>query len=369
LNAIMNAENEPPALSITCGHAAPHTVSPGDAPITIGRELPAQIRIDDQRVSRTHLLVEFDGATWTATDTRSTNGTFVGGEPIDRLTITDGLTIHIGHEDGIPVSFAFWETGETARTTVTGLDDGSDDGSDDDDDTAHLTDPGVARAGTAAAARREELGFSQRKLSDDKVIGQSNLVAFERGRRWPRDSTRAKLEQALNWAPGTLTRIRYGAAIPEDDSTEVISDSVRVAVLLDALELALNGIKARVPKLPSITSGTFAAEAGVLLAELRRVQAAAAEGARSATGSEIALLLSDVRRTYNELTILAARAPDAPLSQRLYAARHHAELTVEETANASAVDSETVIAAEADRPIPPDAAAALETLIAQLIAR
>ncbi len=351
----MNAENEPPALTITCGHAAPHTVSPGDAPITIGRELPAQIRIDDQRVSRTHLLVEFDGATWTATDTRSTNGTFVGGEPIDRLTITDGLTIHIGDEDGIPVTFAFWG--------------GSDDGSDDDDDTAHLTDPGVARAGAAAAARREELGFSQRKLSDDKVIGQSNLVAFERGRRWPRDSTRAKLEQALNWAPGTLTRIRYGAAIPEDDSTEVISDSVRVAVLLDALELALNGIKARVPKLPTLTSGTFAAEAGVLLAELRRVQAAAAEGARSATGSEIALLLSDVRRTYNELTILAARAPDAPLSQRLYAARHHAELTVEETANASAVDAKTVIDAEADRPIPPDAAAALETLIAQLISR
>ena len=107
----MNAENEPPALTITCGHAAPHTVLPDGAPITIGRELPAQIRIDDQRVSRTHLLVEFDGATWTATDTRSTNGTFVGGEPIDRLTITDGLTIHIGHEDGIPVTFAFVTSG------------------------------------------------------------------------------------------------------------------------------------------------------------------------------------------------------------------------------------------------------------------
>lgn len=367
----MNAENEPPALIITCGHAAPHTVLPGDAPITIGRELPAQIRIDDQRVSRTHLLVEFDGATWTATDTRSTNGTFVGGEPIDRLTITDGLTIHIGHEDGIPVTFALWDIGETDRMITTSTveaqgDDGSDD---DDDDTSHVTDPGVARAGAAAAARREELGFSQRKLSDDKVIGQSNLVAFERGRRWPRDSTRAKLEQALNWAPGTLTRIRYGSAVPEDESTEVISDSVRVAVLLDALELALNGIKARVAKLPAITTPAFAAEAAVLLAELRRVQAAAAEAARSATGPEIALLLSDVRRTYNDLTILAARAPEAPLSQRLYAARHHAELTIEETANASAVDAKTVIDAEADRPIPPDAAAALETLISQLIAR
>ena len=368
----MNAENEPPALIITCGPAAPHTVLPEGAPITIGRELPAQIRIDDQRVSRTHLLVEFDGATWTATDTRSTNGTFVGGEPIDRLTITDGLTIHIGHEDGIPVTFAHWDIGETDRVIPTSTvaprgDDGSDD--EDDDDTSHVTDPGVARAGVAAAARREELGFSQRKLSDDKVIGQSNLVAFERGRRWPRDSTRAKLEQALNWAPGTLTRIRYGAAVPEDESTEVISDSVRVAVLLDALELALNGIKARVTKLPSISTPDFAAEAAVLLAELRRVQVAAAEAARSSTGPEIALLLSDVRRTYNDLTILAARAPGAPLSQRLYAARHHAELTIEETANASAVDATTVIDAEADRPIPPDAAAALETLIARLIAR
>ena len=367
----MNAENEPPALIITCGDAAPHTVLPVDAPITIGRELPAQIRIDDQRVSRTHLLVESDGATWTVTDTRSTNGTFVAGEPIDRLIVTDGLTVHVGNEDGIPVTFGLGDIGETDRLIPTATvapsgDDGSDE---DDDDTSPVNDPGIARAGAAAAARREELGYSQRKLSDDKVIGQSNLVAFERGRRWPRDSTRARLELALNWPPGTLTRIRHGADVPEDESTEVISDSVRVAVLLDALELALSGIKARVAALPPITVPAFAAEAAVLLADLRRVQAAAAEAARGSTGSDIALLLSDVRRTYNDLMILSARAPEAPLSQRLYAARHHAELTVEETANASAVDAQVVIDAEAGVPIAPDAAAALETLISQLIAR
>ena len=327
-------------------------------------------RIDDQRVSRTHLLIEFDGATWTATDTRSTNGTFVGGEPIDRLTITDGLTVHVGHEDGIPVTFALGDVGETDRLIPTAtVAPSGDDGSDEDDDTSPVADPGIARAGAAAAARREELGYSQRKLSDDKVIGQSNLVAFERGRRWPRDSTRGRLELALNWPPGTLTRIRHGADVPEDESTEVISDSVRVAVLLDALELALSGIKARVAALSPITVPEFAAEAAVLLADLRRVQAAAAEAARGSTGSDIALLLSDVRRTYNDLMILAARAPEAPLSQRLYAARHHAELTVEETANAAAVDAKAVIDAEAGAPIAPDAAAALETLIAQLIAR
>ena len=37
-----------------------------------------------------------------------------------------------------------------------------------------------------------------------------------------------------------------------------------------------------------------------------------------------------MRRTYSDLIIRASRAPDAALGHRLYAARHLAELTVEE---------------------------------------
>ena len=79
-----------------------------------------------------------------------------------------------------------------------------------------------------------------------------------------------------------------------------------------------------------------------------------------------AITLSSVRRTYNELMLRAAQAPNAPLRPRLYAARRGAELTAQEAAAAAAVNSQAVADAEADRPVPAEAAAALEALIAQL---
>jgi transcriptional regulator with XRE-family HTH domain len=233
-------------------------------------------------------------------------------------------------------------------------------------------DPAVARAGAAVKARRELLGYTGRKLQDDEIIGQSNLVAFEAGRQWPRDSTRAKLEKALKWAPGTITRIRQGGPIPAepDETTAVIAnDTVPVSIFLDALKLTLSDVKDQMSKLPPVTTPTFTGEATALLMRLRQVQTTAAGAARRSKGSGIALLLSDVRRTYNDLIIRAAAAPGAPLSHRLYAARHLAELTVDETANAAGVDAQTIIDVEEGRPIAADAAAALEALIAQLTER
>ena len=62
----------------------------------------------------------------------------------------------------------------------------------------------------------------------------------------------------------------------------------------------------------------------------------------------------------------AAKSPSATLGQRLYGARHHAELSLEEAANAAGVPTEAVLDAESERSVPPDAVAALNTLIAQL---
>lgn len=78
------------------------------------------------------------------------------------------------------------------------------------------------------------------------------------------------------------------------------------------------------------------------------------------------LALSSVRRTYNDLMLRAARSPAATLGQRLYGARHGAELSVEEAANAAGVATAVLHDAESERPVPVDAAAAIETLIAQL---
>lgn len=65
------------------------------------------------------------------------------------------------------------------------------------------------------------------------------------------------------------------------------------------------------------------------------------------------LALSTVRRTYNELMLRAARSPAATLGQRLYGARHSAELNIEEAANAAGLPVAVLQDAESERPIPP----------------
>jgi transcriptional regulator with XRE-family HTH domain len=363
-----------PPLTITCGDDPTYTALPADGPVTIGRDLPSQIRVNDQRISRTHIRIDPVPGGWKITDLASTNGTYLDGQKISSADITDGMVIRLGNAAGIAVAFGLTGAATigahiptTTFSRAVAAHEAVDEG---DGETAEITDPAIARVGAAVAARREELGYSQRKLSDDKIISQSNLVAFERGRSWPRESTREKLERYLKWPPGTLARVRHGAAVPQDDevgdSTEELSDTVQVSMLVDAVQLALDGIKARAASLAAPDDPGFNSQIRQLLADLRRLQTTTANAARSATGPGVALLLSDVRRTYNELMLRAARTPGAPLAARLYAARRATELTVEEAAAAAGVDSQAVADAEADRPVPADVADALEGLIAQL---
>jgi hypothetical protein len=122
--------------------------------------------------------------------------------------------------------------------------------------------------------------------------------------------------------------------------------------------------------LPGPADPAYGAAAGGLLRELRKLQATAANAARSARGAtEIALILSDVRRTYNDLMLRSARTASATLGQRLYAARHRAELSPEETANAAGVTVEDVTAAEAEQALASETSAALEALISRLTHR
>jgi transcriptional regulator with XRE-family HTH domain len=349
-------------------------VQPQDAPIAIGRELPAHIRIADPRVSRTHMHIEVTELGWTLTDARSTNGTYLDGQPIDRVSITDGLTVHLGDPQGIPVTFtltpASARASARAESVLRVLDAGGADNTDcstTDEVFFEEVDAGIAAAGAAVVRRREELGFTQRKLMDDGVIGQSNLVAFERGRRWPRENTRAKLEKALGWGPGHLARLRHAAIDRPEKTTDAMSATVRVSVLVQALELALSGIKARIETLPHPDADSFTDRAGVLLEELGRVHTTATQTVRTAKGSAMAVLLGDVRRTHNKLVVRAARAPGSPLSQRLYAARHLAELTVQETAAAAGVDAGFVADAEAGQQIPEAISESLQALVEQLL--
>jgi hypothetical protein len=73
--------------------------------VMIGRSSTADIRVDDSRVSRSHLCLERSGRRWTATDQGSSNGSWANGTQMSsgmpRL-LRDGDELTIG-----PVTFTF----------------------------------------------------------------------------------------------------------------------------------------------------------------------------------------------------------------------------------------------------------------------
>ncbi|MGH3969819.1 MAG: helix-turn-helix domain-containing protein [Mycobacterium sp.] len=244
---------------------------------------------------------------------------------------------------------------------------------DDDAETTHEigeADPDVARAGRAVAARRRQLDITQRSLARDKIINAGALIAFEKGRSWPRRGTLAKLEEILAWPPGTIERIRIGVVAPDtetNEATEVITTTVQAPLMAEAVELAMHTITAAIAALPNPSDPEFTPKATAILADLRKLESVTANAARFAKGTpSVILALSAVRRSYNDLMLTAARSPAATAGQRLYAARHRADLSAGEAANAAGLPVGIINAVEDERPIPPDAATAVETLIAQL---
>lgn len=63
---------------------------------TIGRGSQAEVRILDDQISRRHArLLRTETSVWVE-DLKSTNGTFVNGEPIDQRELSDGDKIQVG---------------------------------------------------------------------------------------------------------------------------------------------------------------------------------------------------------------------------------------------------------------------------------
>lgn len=354
----------PQALTITVGGET-YTVEPGDAPITIGREFPAQIQIPDQRISRTHVRLRPDGGHWVASD-HSTNGTFVNGTRQASVRLTDGTILHLGNAQGIEVAFAL-----TAAAPDESAPAQYDDPDADED--GGVTNPAIARVGAAVAARRRELNIAQRALAKDKIMNAGALISFEKGRSWPHRSTLAKLERVLQWEPGTIARIRWEAeGKPSDgdgdhEQTVVLTNTVEAPLMVAAVDVALGTIRTQIDALPAPTDSGFAQRATPILTDLRKLEQVAVNAARSTKGaSDVALVLSAVRRAYRDLMLRAARSPEATFGQRLFAARHRAELSVEEAANAAGVPTETLTAAEADLPVSDEASVAVRALLGSL---
>lgn len=350
------------AMTIHVGDQS-YTVLPSQAPIVIGRDPAAQVCIDDEHVSRTHLRLELTPTGWVVID-QSLNGIFVGETRAPQIHVTHATTIHLGHPDGTAVTF----TEETMEPRQRYEPD-----NDDDSETTlvtEATDPGIARAGAAVAARRKELDLPQRHLAANGIISAGSLIDFEKGRRWPRRGNRAKLEEALRWPPGHIANIRFQRVEPDDEQTVALTNTMRMPMMAEVVKVALDNITTTITTLPATSDPDFTPRASQVLSDLRRIESSAAQAARLATGdSSVALTLGAVRKTYKDLMLRAARAPGATLGQRLFAARHRAELTVEELANAAGVPVEAITATEAEVSLDPTTAAALTAALGSLSVR
>jgi Nif-specific regulatory protein len=64
--------------------------------LSVGRDLPNQLLIDDRSVSRLHCRIRGEGECWQISDLDSHNGTFVNDIPVKERTLTHGDRIKIG---------------------------------------------------------------------------------------------------------------------------------------------------------------------------------------------------------------------------------------------------------------------------------
>ncbi|OBI23789.1 ABC transporter ATP-binding protein [Mycobacterium sp. E2238] len=74
--------------------------------MVIGRDVEADVRIADPRISRAHLILRFDQGRWLAIDNGSLNGTYLNGYRMPVIDIHDGQSIHVGNPRGPRLTFA-----------------------------------------------------------------------------------------------------------------------------------------------------------------------------------------------------------------------------------------------------------------------
>ncbi len=93
----------PPVLTIW-HNGSESTFVPGHD-VIVGRDLRADVRIADPRISRAHLILRFEQGKWVAIDNGSVNGTFVNGYRRPVTDVHDGQSINIGNAAGPQLTF------------------------------------------------------------------------------------------------------------------------------------------------------------------------------------------------------------------------------------------------------------------------
>ncbi len=82
--------------------------------VTIGRHPDSAVMVMDSRVSRHHVEVRYQDGLWVLEDLDSSNGTFLGGEPLSELELSGPLKINMGAIDGPSISLVPEVVADTA---------------------------------------------------------------------------------------------------------------------------------------------------------------------------------------------------------------------------------------------------------------
>ncbi len=105
----------PPVLTIR-HNGSQQSFAPGHE-VVVGRDLYADLRIADPRISRAHLILrfDFDQGRWMAIDNGSLNGTYVNGYRMPVTDIHDGQSINVGNPQGPRLTFQIGSKQPTVR--------------------------------------------------------------------------------------------------------------------------------------------------------------------------------------------------------------------------------------------------------------
>lgn len=204
------------------------------------------------------------------------------------------------------------------------------------------TDPGVAFAGSQFALWRRKKGVTQRQLMDEKIISQAPLVNFEKGRSWPRERTRAALEQRVGLPAGQITRWRYGDAARATASAMPLRTDLMVA----ALDIAVQAVLTQADRVPDPASADYWPAVVESLRELRKLDATVSAAARTSPSDAVLTHLRAVRRCYDRLMRAAAAADPDQVGPQLYVARTAAQMSTQEAAQIAGVPEPTINAVE-----------------------
>jgi pSer/pThr/pTyr-binding forkhead associated (FHA) protein len=82
------------------------------SPFVIGRDITSDIRLSDERVSRTHAALWAEGGRWRVRDLGSVNGTWLDGKRVSVSMLPRNCKLRL-HEDGPIVELAVAAVEET----------------------------------------------------------------------------------------------------------------------------------------------------------------------------------------------------------------------------------------------------------------